>query len=114
MKIRVERDQIVQAIRRMEGIEVVLENEHDAKEAVNLALGGSELFSGPGFQKLKSVEVSEVREYRTSAVEYEIGYLLEFIFEGDVKPQEKAAVIKTVQEFFGAFRRPASSLDPVS
>jgi len=39
MKIRVERDQIVQAIRRMEGIEVVLENEHDAKEAVNLALG---------------------------------------------------------------------------
>lgn len=100
MKIRVEREKIVQALRSLEGIEVVLENEADAKEAIDLVFSRSELFFSSAHQSLKDVRVSEIKEYKTSAVEYKIFYLLDFPFGDDVPLGERAALVKTVQSLF--------------
>ena len=63
MKIKVEKDKIVQAVRKLESIEIVLENEKDAKEALDLILSRSEIFDEGGMVRLKDVNVTAVQEY---------------------------------------------------
>ena len=72
----------------------------DAKEAINLVLRNSELFKQPDYEKLTDVKVTSLQKYETSAVNYKMIFLLEFIFEDDMPLDQKVAVIKELQEFF--------------
>jgi len=36
MKVKVESEKIIKAVKKLDGIEIVLENTNDAKEAINL------------------------------------------------------------------------------
>jgi CO dehydrogenase/acetyl-CoA synthase alpha subunit len=101
MKVKVESEKIIKAVKKLDGIEVVLENTDDAKEAINLILTKTELFKGDDYEKLREVKVTSFQEYKTSAVDYKMIFLLEFLFEDDVPLETKVAVIKEVQEFFG-------------
>jgi len=101
MKVKVESEKIIKAVKKLDGIEVVLENTDDAKEAINLILTKTELFKGDDYEKLREVKVTSVQEYKTSAVDYKMIFLLEFLFADDVPLDTKVAVIKEVQEFFG-------------
>jgi len=101
MKVKVESEKITKAVKKLDGIEIVLENANDAKEAVNLILRKSELFKRDEHAKLREVKVTSLQEYETSAVNYKMVFLLEFLFENDVPLDTKVAVIKEVQEFFG-------------
>ena len=101
MKVKVESEKIIKAVKKLDGIEVVLENTDDAKEAINLILRKTELFKGDDYEKLREVKVTSFLEYKTSAVDYKMIFLLEFLFEDDVPLETKVAVIKEVQEFFG-------------
>ncbi|MGB6680049.1 MAG: hypothetical protein WBF08_01840 [Candidatus Bathyarchaeia archaeon] len=85
----------------MDGIEIVLKNPDDAKEAINLILRKTDLFKGDDYEKLKGVNVSSFQEYKTSAVDYKMIVLLEFLFEDNISLDTKVAVIKELQEFFG-------------
>jgi hypothetical protein len=100
MKIKIESEKIVKAFKKLEGIELVLENAADAKEALQVILKKSEVLkkSGPG--KLRDVIVSSFQEYKTSAVDYKMVFVLEFLFEADVPAEVKLGVIKDLQEFF--------------
>jgi hypothetical protein len=100
MKIKVEREKIVQAVKKLEGIELVLDDSNDAKEAIELILRKTELFEGDHYQKLKDVAVTSIQEYKTSAVDYKMMFLLEFVFEDDVTLETKAGFIKDLQGFF--------------
>jgi len=100
MKIKVESEKIVKAVKKLEGIEMVLENAEDAREALNLILRRTDLLKGEDLGKLKEVKVSSYQEYRTSAVDYTMLFLLEFSFGPDVSSESKVAVIKALQEFF--------------
>lgn len=100
MKIKVESEKIIKAVKKLEGIEMVLENSEDAKEAINLVLRKADLFKRDSFEKLKGVSVSSFQEYRTSAVDYKMIFLLEFIFDEDASQDTRIAVIKELQEFF--------------
>ena len=101
MKAKVESEKIIKAVKQLDGIEIVLENTDDAKEAINLILRKTELFKKDEYGKLKEVKVTSLQEYETSAVNYRMMFLLEFLFEDDVSLDTKVAVIKEVQEFFG-------------
>jgi hypothetical protein len=100
MKIKVERDKIIQAVKKLEGIELVLDNSDDAREALDLILGRTDLFASGHFRKLKDLKVTAVQEYKTSAVDYTIQFVLEFLFEDDVTADMKAAFIKDLQAYF--------------
>jgi len=100
MKIKVERDKIIHAVKKVEGIELVLDDSDDAKEALDLVLRKSDLFDGGHYQKLKDIQVTQVQEYKTSAVDYTIQFVLEFVFEDDVAIEQKAAFIKDLQSYF--------------
>jgi hypothetical protein len=99
MKVKVESQKIVKAVKKLDGIEIVLESETDAKEAINLILRKSELIKGGEHGKLKDVKVTSLQEYETSAVNYKIVFLLEFLFEDKVSLDTKVEVIKEIQEF---------------
>ena len=100
MKLKVEIEKIIKAVQKLDGIEIVLENTNDAKEAINLILRKTDLFKRDEYSKLKEVKVTSFQEYKTSAVDYKMIFLLEFLFEEDVSLDTKVAVIKEVQEFF--------------
>jgi hypothetical protein len=100
MKIKVESEKIIKAVKKLEGIEIVLENLNDAKEAIQLILARSGLFEKQNMDKFKDVKVNSFQKYETTAVDYKMIFLLEFIFETDVSLNEKIVIIKELQDFF--------------
>lgn len=100
MKIKVESEKIVKAVKKLHGIEMVLETADDAKEELNLILKKKEMFKEDPFSNLKDVGVSSFQEYKTSAVNYRMVFLLEFVFQDHVSANVRAAVIKELQDFF--------------
>jgi len=103
MKIRVDRDKIIKAVKKIDGIEIVLENPADAKEAISLILRKTELLKSDLFKKLKDIAVTATQEYKTSAVDYNLVFTLEFSFEEDVTLDMKVAFIRELQDFFSKF-----------
>ena len=100
MKIKVESEKIIKAVKKLDGIEIVLENADDGKEALNLILRKTGLFDREDYGKLKDVTVTSLQKYETSAVDYKMIFLLEFIFEKDVSLDTKVGILKEFQEFF--------------
>lgn len=100
MKIKVESEKIIKAVKKLDGIEIVLENPDDAKEAINLVLRKTDLFNKDEYKKLKDVKVTSFQKYETSAVNYKMIFLLEFIFDENISLDIKASFIKGVQQFF--------------
>jgi hypothetical protein len=100
MKVKVESEKIVKAVKKLDGIEVVLENEDDAKEAITLILRKTGLVKKEEPGSLKDVKVTSLQEYATSAVNYKMIFLLEFLFAEEVSLDTKVEVIKEIQEFF--------------
>lgn len=101
MKFKVESEKIIKAVKKLDGIEIVLENTNDVKEAINLILKKTDLFKRDDYNKLKEVKVTSFQEYETSAVNYRMLFLLEFLFEDDVSLDTRVSIIKEVQDFFG-------------
>ncbi len=100
MKIKVESEKIIKAVKKLDGIEIVLESADDAKEALNLILRKTGLFEREDYGKLKDVKVTSFQKYETSAVDYKMIFLLDFIFEKDVTLDTKVAILKEFQAFF--------------
>jgi hypothetical protein len=100
MKIKVDGEKIINAVKKLDGIEIVLENPDDARAAFNLILRKGELFHSDDSMKLKDFKVTSFQRYETSAVDYKMIFLLEFHFEEDFSLDQRVAVIKKLQEFF--------------
>ena len=100
MKIKVESEKIVNAVKKTDGIEIVLENPDDAKEAINLMLRKTDLAKRDEYEKIKDIKVTSFQKYETSAVNYKMIFLLEFVFDENISLDIKASFIKELQEFF--------------
>ena len=100
MKIKVESEKIIKAVKKLDGIEIVLETPDDAKEAINLILRKSDLFNRDDYGKIQDVKVTSFQKYETSAVDYKMIFLLEFLFEENIALETKVTLIKEFQEFF--------------
>ena len=100
MKIKIESEKIIKAVKKLDGIEIVLENLEDAKEAFNLVLLRTGLLEKHKEVELKDVRVTSFQRYETTAVDYKMIFLLEFKFEDNVSMDVKVAVIKELQGFF--------------
>lgn len=99
MKIRLDEDQIVKAVKKLDGVELVVENPDDALEGIRLILRKPENIGTKHFTRLKDIKVTASRSYETSAVEYRMRFLLEFIFDEDVSLEERVEAIKAFQAF---------------
>ena len=84
MKIKLESEKITKAVKKLDGVDIVLEDANDAKEALNLILRKTDLLRRYDYGKLKDVKVTSMQKYETSAVDYKMIILLEFLFEDEV------------------------------
>ncbi len=100
MKIKIESEKIIKAVKKLDGIEIVLENLQDAKEAIQLILDRSGMLKKHNGGRFIDVKVTSFQKYETTAVDYKMIFLLEFMFEADVSLNDKVAVIKELQDFF--------------
>ncbi len=100
MKIKVEGEKIIKAVKKLAGIEIVLENLEDAKEAINLILHRTGLFEKHQEVERGNVKVTSYQRYETTAVDYKMIFLLEFLFDADISLDDKVSVLKELQDFF--------------
>jgi hypothetical protein len=100
MKIKVKSEKIMKAVKKMYGIEVELESTEDATEAIGLILRKMSKTGLDDYKQLKEIGVTASKHYETSAVDYELTFLLMFIFEEDASMETRVTVIKDFQEFF--------------
>ena len=100
MKIKVESEKIVKAVKKLEGIEIVLENLEDAREAIDLILWRTGLFDKHKDAEPKEVRVTSFQKYETTAVDYKMIFLLEFIFEENISLDNRVEIIQELQGFF--------------
>jgi len=100
MKIKVESEKIIKAVKKLEGIEIVLENLGDAKEAIHLILTRTGLLEKHPQGRIPEVRVTSYQKYETTAVDYKMIFLLEFVFAEQTPLDARAAAIKELQTFF--------------
>lgn len=100
MKIKIESEKIIKAVKKLEGIEIVLENLEDAREAISLILIRTGLFEKHSQARATEVKVTSYQKYETTAVDYKMIFLLEFLFDEEIELDQKVVVIKELQDFF--------------
>ena len=100
MRIKVRDEKIAKAIKKLEGIDIVLRTVEDAKKAIRLILRKTEISKTPDYAGLKDIAVTQVIESRTSAVENLISYEVEFILADERYTDMEIALIKELQSMF--------------
>ncbi len=101
MRIKVQGDKIIRAIKKLEGIDVVIKTAEDAKKAMHLILRKTEISRSKDYEGLKDIAITQVVEHdATSAMEYKTYYEIEFILTDDRFSDMEIALIKELQAMF--------------
>jgi hypothetical protein len=100
MRIKVRDEKITKAIKKLEGIDIILKNVEDAKRAMRLILRKTELSGTKDFEGLKDIAITQVVEHATSAVEYQTYYEIEFIISDDSFIEMEVTLIRELQAMF--------------
>jgi len=100
MRIKVRDEKITKAIKKLEGIDIILKNVEDAKKAMRLILRKTELSGTKDFEGLKDIAITQVVEHATSAVEYQTYYEIEFIITDDSFIEMEVTLIRELQSMF--------------
>ena len=101
MRIKVQDEKIIKAIKKLEGIDIILGNVEDAKKAMRLILRKTEIAKTKEFSGLKDIAITQSIEHASSAVEYQTFYEVEFILADDTFLDMEIALIKELQTMFG-------------
>ncbi|TRZ77192.1 MAG: hypothetical protein D4R93_01940 [Deltaproteobacteria bacterium] len=100
MKIRVRDEKITKAIKKLEGIDIVLKTVEDAKKAMLLILRKTEISRTKEYEGIKDITITRIVEHATSAVEYQTYYEVEFILTDERFIDMEIALIKELQSMF--------------
>jgi hypothetical protein len=100
MRIKVRDEKIAKAIKKLEGIDIILKGVEDAKKALRLILRRTEISRTPDYAGLKDIALTQVIESRTSAVENLISYEIEFLLADDRYTDMEIGLIKELQALF--------------
>jgi len=100
MRIKVRDEKITKAIKKLEGIDIILKNVEDANKAMRLILRKTELSGTKDFEGLKDIAITQVVEHATSAVEYQTYYEIEFILSDDSFIEMEVTLIRELQSMF--------------
>jgi hypothetical protein len=100
MRIKVRDEKIIKAIKKLEGIDIILKNVEDAQKAMHLILHKTEISRTKDFEGIKDIAVTQVVEHATSAVEYQTYYEIEFILTDERFIDMEVTLIKELQTMF--------------
>lgn len=100
MKIKVFEDQMARAIKRLIGIEVIIDTVEEARRGLALILERTEAAKRPDYKGLKEIRITQKVEHPTTAVEHKLAYILEFVLEDDSYLPMEIALIQELQRIF--------------
>lgn len=100
MKIKVWDEKITKAIKKLEGIDIVLKTVEDAKRAMHLILRKTEISRSKDYEGIKDIAITRIVEHATSAVEYQTYYEVEFILADERFIDMEISLIKELQAMF--------------
>jgi NMD protein affecting ribosome stability and mRNA decay len=100
MRIKVRDEKISRAIKKLEGIDIIIKTVEDAKKVMRLILRKTEISRTKDYEGLKDMTITQVVEHATSAVEYQTFYEIEFILTDDRFIDMEIALIKELQAMF--------------
>ncbi len=100
MRIKVRDEKIIKAIKKLEGIDIILKTAEDAKRALRLILRKTQVSKTPEYSGLKDIAVTQVLESRTSAVENLISYEIEFVVSDECHMDMVIGLIRELQSMF--------------
>jgi hypothetical protein len=100
MKIKVFEDQLAKAIKRLVGIDVIVDTVEEARRGLGLILEKTEASNRPDYRGLKEIRISQKVEHATTAVEHRVVYILEFVLEDDSHLPMEIALIQELQRIF--------------
>lgn len=100
MRIKVYDEKITKAIKKLEGIDIILKNVEDAKNAMRLILRKTEISGTKDFEGIKDIAITQIVEHATSAVEYQTYYEIEFILTDERFIEMEVTLIKELQAMF--------------
>jgi hypothetical protein len=101
MRIKIQDEKITRAIKKFEGIDVIIKTAEDARKAMHLILHRTEVSHSKDYEGLKDIVITQVVEHDTTAIEYKTYYEIEFILTDDRFIDMEIALIKELQAMFG-------------
>jgi len=100
MRIKVRDEKIIKAIKKLQGIDIILKTVEDAKKAMGLILRKTDISKSKEYEGLKEIVMTQVVEHPTSAVEHHIYYEIEFILTDERYTEMEITLIKELQALF--------------
>ena len=100
MKIKVFEDQLARAIKRLIGIEVIIDTVDEARRGLALILEKTETSKRPDYKGLKEIKITQKVEHATTAVEHKLAYVLEFVLEDESFLPMEISLIQELQKIF--------------
>jgi hypothetical protein len=100
MKIKVFEDQFTRAIKRLIGIDIIVDNVEEARKALKLILERSEVSKRDDFKGLKDIKIHQTVEHTSTAMEHRTAFVLEFILEDESYLPMEIELIKELQKIF--------------
>jgi hypothetical protein len=100
MRIKVRDEKIKKAIKKLQGIDIILKNVEDAKKAMRLILNKTEISKTKDYEGLKEMIMTQVVEHPTSAVESHIYYEIEFVLSEERYTGMEIELIRELQGLF--------------
>ncbi|MFQ6105017.1 MAG: hypothetical protein ACE5OP_12115 [Candidatus Glassbacteria bacterium] len=100
MRIKVAEENLIRAIRELEGIDIVIKDVEEAERGLRLIIRHTEASKRDDFDGLVDINITENLEYPTTSVEYKRYYEIEFKLKGDEYLDMEIALIRELQKFF--------------
>ncbi len=101
MRIKVQDEKIARAIKKLEGIDIIIRTAEDARTAMHLILRKTEMSRRKDYEGLKDMVITQVVAHdTTTAIEYKTYYEIEFILTDDRFIDMEIALIRELQTMF--------------
>jgi hypothetical protein len=102
MRIKIEESDFVRAIKKLEGIDILIKGVEEARKGLTLIIRHTEASRREDFNGLEDVFITESLEYPTTSVEFKRYYEIEFKIKDSSYLDMEIALIRELQKLFKA------------
>lgn len=100
MRIKVAEENLVKAMRELEGVDILVKDAAEAKKVLTLIIRHTETAKREEFMRLLDFVITESLEYPTTSVEYRRYYEIEFKIADEKHTDTELALIRELQKLF--------------
>ena len=101
MKIKASQQELTRAIRKLIGIDIIIDTVDEAKKALNMILEKTETSKNPFFKTLLTdILITQKVEHATTAMEHQVVFVIEFVLGDENYLPLEIELIQELQKIF--------------